>query len=138
MKPHSFVAGVLCVVAFAALAVAQAPTGRAQFLGTWSITMTDPPEMRGAHQTIRIWEDHGVLAASVQIGRFPALQASSVYLDGDMLMVVVSHAAQKEMIENGVPIWAVFALTKDGDTLKTAQMMERSATNKRGSGQRQQ
>lgn len=138
MTPHSFLAGVLFVVALADLAVAQPPPVRAQFLGTWAITMTDPPEMKGARQTIRIWEDQGVLAASVQIGRFPALRASSVYLDGDMLMVVVSHAAQRQMIENGVPIWAVFALTKEGDTLKTAQMMERSATNKRGLGQRQQ
>lgn len=40
-------------------------------------------------------------------------------------------------IENGAPIWAVLALTLDGDSMQLAQMMQRSETIKRGTGRRQ-
>ena len=123
------------------VAAAQPPPVRASrvapFLGTWDITMTDPPEMKGAKQSIRVWDDNGAVAASVQIGRFPALRASGVFMDGDMLVVTLSHAAPRQMMENGQAIWAVFALSLDGDSLRTAQMMERSATNKRGVGRKE-
>lgn len=36
--------------------------------------------------------------------------------------------------ENGAPIWAVVALTLDGQTLNMAQMLEMSQTIKRGTG----
>ena len=39
--------------------------------------------------------------------------------------------------ENGAPIWAVIALTLDGQTMNMAQMLERSQTIKRGAGHRQ-
>ena len=38
---------------------------------------------------------------------------------------------------NGAPIWAVIALTLDGQTMNMAQMLERSQTIKRGAGHRQ-
>ena len=41
------------------------------------------------------------------------------------------------MRENGAPIWAVISLIRDGDTMKTAQMLERSQTIKRGAGKKQ-
>jgi len=40
------------------------------------------------------------------------------------------------LLENGAPIWAVISLTRDGDTMLMAQMLERSQTIKRGTGKK--
>ena len=45
-----------------------------------------------------------------------------------MLVLTISHNAQPRMMENGAPIWAVISLTLEGDTMTTAQMLERSQT----------
>ena len=78
-----------------------------------------------------------VVAASVQTGKFPPTNVTGILKDGDMVVLAISHQAQPAMLENGAPIWAVISLTLDGDTMKTAQMLERSQTIKRGTGKRQ-
>jgi hypothetical protein len=103
------------------------PSDVSAFIGTWPILMTNPD---GALETIRVWDDKGVVAASAQAGRFPATKATGIMKDGDMLVLTLSR------FENGKPIWAVIALTLDGDTMKMAQMLEQSQTIKRGTGKR--
>ena len=39
--------------------------------------------------------------------------------------------------ENGKPVWAVISLTRDGQMMKMAQMLEFSVTIKRGTGAKQ-
>jgi hypothetical protein len=39
--------------------------------GTWVVTMTEPEALKGSSQTVRIWDQNGVVAASVQTGKFP-------------------------------------------------------------------
>jgi hypothetical protein len=99
--------------------------------------MTEPEAFKGSQQTVRIWNKNGVVAASVQIGKFPPVDVTGIFKDGDMLVLTISHNAQPPMRENGAPIWAVISLTLDGDTMRTAQMLERSQTIKRGTGQKQ-
>jgi hypothetical protein len=87
----------------------------------------------------RIWERGGVVAASLQTNtNFAAIEATSIQRDGNMLVLTISHAARPgPLLENGAPIWAVISLALEGDTLKVAQMLERSQTIKRGTGRRQ-
>lgn len=55
-----------------------------------------------------------------------------------MLVLTLSHNAKPHpMQENSMPIWAVVSAVVDGDTMKVAQMLERSQTIKRGAGNRQ-
>ena len=109
----------------------------APFIGTWLFTMTEPEALKGTEQTVRVWEKNGVIGASVQIGKFPASNATGILHDGDMLVLTISHAAEPGMSENGAPIWAVISLTRDGGAMKTAQMLERSQTIKRGVAKKQ-
>jgi hypothetical protein len=62
---------------------------------------------------------------------------TGILKDGDMLVLTISHKAQLPMMKNGAPIWAVISLTLDGETMRAAQMLERSQTIKRGTGQKQ-
>jgi hypothetical protein len=98
------------------------------FLGTWVIAMTNPA---GATETVRIWDDKGALAASVQAGRFPPINASGVFKDGDLLLLSLTR------FENGQPIRAVVALTVKDNAMNMAQMLELSETIKRGAGKKQ-
>jgi hypothetical protein len=109
-------------------------TQAAPFMGTWVFSMSNPA---GSEQTLRIWDKNGVLAASVQVGQFPPTDATGIVKDGDMLVLSVSHEARPGLRENGQPIWAVIALTLDGDTMQMAQLLERSQTIKRGTGKKQ-
>jgi hypothetical protein len=109
----------------------------ATFMGTWVFTMTEPEAFKGTQQTVRISEKEGVVQASVQVGKFPAINATGIFKDGNMLVLTISHEAQPGMRENGEPIWAVISLIRDGDTMKTAQMLERSQTIKRGTGKKE-
>ena len=102
------------------------------FIGTWVIDMTEA--MRGT-QTVRIWERNGAFAASV--GKSPAIEVTGIVKDGNMLVLTISRDGPHPVLENGVPIWAVYALTLDGDTMKVALMLEQSQTIKRGIGKRQ-
>jgi hypothetical protein len=113
------------------------PAQAAAFKGTWVFTMTEPEAFKGTQQTVRIWEMNGVVGASVQVGKFPATDATGIFKDGDMLVLTISHEAQPGMRENGAPIWAVMSLTREGDTMKIAQMLERSQTIKRGVAKKQ-
>jgi hypothetical protein len=56
---------------------------------------------------------------------------SGILKDGDMLVVTVTR------FENGKPIWAVIALTLEGDTMNMAHMLDASRTIKRRSGKKQ-
>jgi hypothetical protein len=119
---------------------AQGPAPRssdaAAFIGTWVLTMTEPEELKGSQQTVKIWDRDGVLAASLQVGKFLANDATGILKDGDILVLTISHDAPRPMRENGVPIWAVIALTLDGDMMWMAQTLERSRTIKRGGGKK--
>jgi len=101
------------------------------FLGTWTVEMTSPDAFKGTQETVRIWEKDGIVAASVQIGRFPPNEVTGILKDGDLLVLTTTFR------ENGQPIWAVIALKVDGATMALAQMMERSETIKRGTGKKQ-
>jgi hypothetical protein len=85
---------------------------------------------------LRIWAKNGDVRATVQVGKFPAIDATGIFKDGDMLVLTISHEAQPGMRENGASIWAVISLIREGDTIKTAQMLERSQTIKRGVGKK--
>ena len=139
-----------CALLVAALLVIAAPGTRGQsatplnpadakfFLGVWVIEMTEPAVFKGTH-TIRVWDNGGTVAASVQANpKFPAIEATGVYRDGNMLILTLSHHAKPHpMQENGMPIWAVVSAVVDGDTMKVALMLEQSQTIKRGAGNRQ-
>jgi hypothetical protein len=114
------------------------PADAKSFLGVWVIEMTEPPVFKGTH-TIRIWDKSGAVAASLQTSpNAPAIEATGLHRDGNMLVLTLSHQAQpKPMLENGMPIWAVISAVVDGDTMRVAQMLERSQTIKRGAGKRQ-
>lgn len=134
------------VAAFLVIAV---PTARAQtaaalkpadakpFLGVWVIEMTEPAVFKGTH-TIKVWDNNGTVAASLQTNpNFPAIEATGLHRDGDMLVLTIGHHAKPHpMLENGKPIWAVVSAIVDGDTMTVAQMLERSQTIKRGTGKR--
>jgi hypothetical protein len=104
------------------------PSEVTPFLGTWVFTMTNP---QGAQETVKISNKNGIVAASVQAGRFPPINVSGILYDGDMLVLTVKR------FENGMPIRAVVSLTPDGETMNMAQMLENSQTIKRGSGKKQ-
>ena len=104
------------------------------FMGTWVFAMTNPA---GSEQTVRIWDKNGVVVASVQVGKFPPTDVTGIVKDGDMLVLTISHQARPALLENGAPIWVVISLTRDGDTMAMAQMLERSQTIKRGTGKKQ-
>jgi hypothetical protein len=92
------------------------------------ISMTNPA---GAQETVKIFEKDGIIAASVQLGKFPPSEVTGIVKDGDMLVFSTTRR------ENGQPIWVVMSLTLDGDTMKLAQMLEMSQTIKRGTGKKQ-
>ncbi len=119
---------VLLAAAAAAQRVAIKSSEASRFNGTWVFTMTNP---EGSEQTVRIWEKNGVVSASLQIGKFPPNDITGILKDGDVLVLTTT------LRENGAPIWAVIALTLDGETMNMAQMLQRSQTIKRGAGQRQ-
>ena len=98
------------------------------FIGTWVIAMSNP---QGATETLRIWDQNGVMAATVQSGRFPPLKVTGAMKDGAVLVLTTTR------FENGKEDRAVIALTVDGETMTMAQMLEFSQTIKRGSGKRQ-
>jgi hypothetical protein len=110
------------------------PAQAAPFVGTWVIDMTDP--MKGT-DTVTIWERNGAVAASVQSGKSPAIEVTGIMKDGNMLVLTISRDGPHPVLENGVPIWAVYTLTLDGDTMKVALMLEPSRTIKRGTGKKQ-
>ena len=123
------------LVFFASIAKGQGPTPQqaAAFIGTWVFDMTEPPNSK---ETIRIWDDGGKVAASVQVMQFPSRNVTGIIKDGDLLVLTVSHDADPPFVENGIPIWGIITLTVDGDTMKLAQLMELSYTVKRGTAKR--
>lgn len=98
------------------------------YIGTWVFAMTNP---QGAQETVRIIDKEGLLAASVQAGRFPPINVSGILRDGDMLVLTLTR------FENGKPIRALISLVPEGETMKMAQMLEFSETIKRGLGKKQ-
>ncbi len=107
------------------------PAQAAAFMGTWVIEIT---EAMRATQTVKIWERNGAVAASV--GNSPAIDVTGIVKDGNMLVLTVSRDGPRPVLENGLPIWAVYVLTLDGDTMKVALVLEQSQTIKRGSGKK--
>lgn len=125
-----FAAAVLLVVAGEAVAqrVDAKSSALAPFIGTWVFTMSNP---QGSEQTVRIVDKNGVAGASLQIDAFPPSDITGILRDGDMLVLTTT------LRENGAPIWAVIALTLEGETMNMAQMLQMSQTIKRGTGRRQ-
>ena len=123
--------GVVVSLLVVARIAGQTPTVKSSeasaFMGTWPLTMTNPT---GAHETVRIWDENSVVRASVQAERFPAIAASGIMKDGDVLVLTLTR------FENGKPDRAVIALTLDGDRMRMAQMLEFSPDIKRGSGKK--
>jgi hypothetical protein len=97
------------------------------FIGEWTFVMTNPPS---SEQTVKIWDENGVAAATLQVGKFPATKVTGIFQDGNVLVLTTTAR------ENGVPIWVVIALTREGDTMRLAQMMQQSQTIKRGDAQK--
>ena len=123
--------------AVGAQGAAVTPSQVRSFIGTWVFTMTEPEVFKGSQQTVRIWEKNGVLVANIQVGKFPPNPVTGIFKDGNMLVLTVGHHAQPQLTENGAPLWAVISLELEGDTMRTAQMLERSQTIKRGIGRRE-
>lgn len=98
------------------------------FIGTWVFAMTNP---KGAQETVRILDRNGVLSATIQSGRFPAIEVSGILKDGDMLVLTATR------FENGRAIRAVISLMPNGESMDMAQMLQFSETIKRGSGKKQ-
>lgn len=98
------------------------------FIGTWVLAMSNP---QGAHETVRIRDESGLIAATVQSERSRPLEASAIFKAGDTLLLTLTR------FENGRSDRAVIALTLDGDTMRMAQMLEFSETIKRGTGKKQ-
>ena len=131
------VASVACVSA-AVAGQSSVPSSQATaFMGTWAFTMTEPAEIKGSQQIVRVWDNDGVVAASFQIGKFPARNVTGAARDGDMLVLTISHKAEPALLENGAPIWGVIALTPDGEMMRSALLLEKSATVKRGVARKQ-
>jgi hypothetical protein len=124
------VAVLLLLAAAAAVAQSISPKSSelAPFMGTWVFTMTNP---QGSEQTVRIWDKNGGVGASLQIGKFLPNDITGILKDGDVLVLTTT------LRENGAPIWAVIALTLDGETMNMAQMLQMSQTIKRGTGHKQ-
>jgi hypothetical protein len=97
------------------------------FMGEWTFAMSNPPN---SEQTVRIWDENGRVAATFQVGTFAPNTVTGILQDGEMLVLTATAR------ENGVPIWVVMALTRDGDTMRLAQMMQQSQTIKRGEARR--
>jgi hypothetical protein len=140
MKTSQISTALVIMILFSGAVAAQGFAPRASdaaaFIGTWVFTMTEPEELKGSQQIVRIWDQDGVLAASLQIGKFPSNNVTGIFKDSDILVLTISHNAPRPIRENGVPIWAVISLTLDGDTMRMAQTLERSRTIKRGAGKK--
>jgi hypothetical protein len=113
------------------------PQQAAAFMGTWLFTMTEPPHFKGTQQTVRIWDENGRIAASFQVGKFPASTVTGVHRDADMLVLTISLEAPRPIMENGAPLRVVILLRPDGDGMRMAQMLDESETIKRGLGKKQ-
>ena len=100
----------------------------APFMGTWAISMTNPA---GAQETVKIWDNNGVAAASVQLGKFPPTDVTGMVKDAEMLVLTATRR------ENGKPIRVVMSVVVDGETMMLGQMLEFSETIKRGTGKKQ-
>ena len=128
LLPRVLVLLLLTATVTTAQSLSLKPSEVAPFLGTWAFTMTNP---QGSEQTVRIWEKNGSVGASLQIGKFPPNDITGIVKDGDVLVLTTT------LRENGAPIWAVIALTLDGETMSMAQMLQRSQTIKRGTGRKE-
>ena len=129
---HLFWLTILGIALVAGSASAQGPILKpsdvVRFMGTWRLNMTIPA---GAHETIRVWDEQGVIKASAQAEQFPPIAATGIMKDGDVLILTMTR------FENGKPDRSVISLTIDGDTMSIAQMLEFSPNIKRGSGRKE-
>ena len=52
------------------------------------------------------------------------MEVAGIINDRNMLVLTLSNEAKRPFLENRAPIWAVIALTPDGDTMKVAHTLE--------------
>jgi uncharacterized DUF497 family protein len=127
MTPRRWIPIATLFILIASLASGQGSfltsTEVSPFMGTWTFAMTEP---RNSEQTVKVWDNDGKAAASLQIGKFPPNEATGIFKDGDVLIVTTS------VRENGEPRWAVVALKREGDTMVMSQMIQKSSVVKRG------
>jgi hypothetical protein len=116
--------GLFCGGAMLAGQSLSVPSSQATgFMGTWTFAMTEPPN---SEQTVKIWDKNGIVGASLQISKFPPNEATGILKDGDVLILTTT------VRENGVPIWAVVALKREGNMMVMSQMIQHSPVVKRG------
>jgi len=129
IRPRLWPAVAVLLLLASRAAVTQGVSVKSQeltpFMGTWVFAMTNP---QGSEQTVRIWDKNGSVGASLQVGKFPPNDVTGIVKDGGVLVLTTT------VRENGAPIWAVAALSLDGQTLNMAQMLQMSQTIKRGTG----
>jgi hypothetical protein len=135
---HRLLIGLAAVLLFVGVSAGQPGSGATPadakgFMGTWRVELTEA--MSGAH-TIKISESNGTMTASVGSDNSTAIEVTGIVKDGNMLVLTISRDGPRPVLENGAPIWALYALTLDGDTMKAALMLEQSRTIKRGTGKR--
>lgn len=135
---HRLVTGLAALLLFVNPAAGQprsavTPAEATPFMGTWALEIT---EAMSSTQTVKIWERDGAVAASVEGDKSPAIEATGIVKDGNLLVLTIGRDGPRPVLENGVPIWAVYALTLDGDRMKVSLMLEPSRTIKRGTGKK--
>lgn len=99
-----------------------------QYLGTWVINMTEP---KGAVETVRISDQRGRIAGTLQAQKFPPIAFTDAAKMGKSLVLAATR------FENGQPIQAIVILTLEGETMHMIQELEGSTITKRGVGARQ-
>lgn len=135
---HRLLIGLAAVLLFVRPAAGQpgstvTPADAKAFIGTWLIEMT---EALSGTQVVKIREINGALAASVGSDNSNAIEVTGIVKDGNMLVLTISRDGPRPVLENGLPIWAVYVLTLDDDTMKMALTLEQSRTIKRGTGKK--
>ena len=122
---------IVAGMATGASAQSLTPKAAAEFLGTWLFEMTQPDDLKGTAETVRILEKDGQVIATVQVAKFPPNEVSGLMRDGDKLVLSTT------LRENGQPMSVVIMLKLSGDSMALSQMMESSKTIKRGTGKKQ-
>ena len=90
-------------------------------------------EPGGTQETVRIRDENGKIAASVQAEQFPPHNVPTISMMGVTLVLTV------QLFENGEPIKAVIRLRLEpgGETIRMTQDLEGSMAQKFGTGKRQ-
>ncbi len=67
------------------------------FMGTWVINFTEPAAFKTT-QTVKIWNQNGVVAASIQTGN-TAQEVTGILKDANLLVLTINREAPSAMRE---------------------------------------